>query len=343
MSERIPEVMRVPWFRGQGRVEWREKSTPQPKEGELLLRCRANALCGSERGQFHGGSATTPGHEAAGVVALAGPETRTAVGTPGVVYLMVYCGDCRNCRAGATQQCLAKRGDVGFNRDGGYGPYMTVPESVFFPVDSDLPLDEATLLLDVMGTGGHAIGRAQRVHDDLRSLLIMGAGPIGLGLAAMARILLGEATRVFITDTIPYRLDLASRLGAIPIPGSTQSLEEALRAHACPHVDAALDTTGKTEARQAALNALDQRGVLVCVGHGEGLTLEVSRDLIAPERAILGSEYFRYDELAANLELFRQHRNFLQPIITHRFPVERVEDAFRLFFAGETGKVVVTQ
>ena len=54
-------------------------------------------------------------------------------GTPGVVFLMDYCGECRSCRIGFTNQCLAKRADMGFTHDGGYGPYEVVHESNFFP------------------------------------------------------------------------------------------------------------------------------------------------------------------------------------------------------------------
>jgi threonine 3-dehydrogenase len=91
------------------------------------------------------------------------------------------------------------------------------------------------------------------------------------------------------------------------------------------------------------MSALAQRGALVCVGHGEGIALEVSPDLIAPERSVLGSEYFRYDEMAANLVRLREHRTYLAQIVTHRFGVEDVRRAFELFYAGETGKVVIEQ
>jgi threonine 3-dehydrogenase len=341
--ETVPDVMRVPVFQGEGRIGWGEKPVLAPGPGQLLLRVKANALCGSERGQFFHGSEVTPGHEAAGVVAAAGPGTRTPVGTPGVVFLMGFCGECRSCRAGATNQCADKRADMGFNRDGGYGPYEMIHESIFFPVDSDLPLDEATMLLDIMGTGGHAIGRAQRVHDDIRSLLIAGAGPIGLGVLAMARLMLGPDLPIFLTDTIPYRLNLAEQLNGIPIDVRETPVDEGIKRHGMAAVDTAIDTSGKGAARQACLNALDRRGALVCVGHGEGLSLEVSRDLIAPERAVLGSEYFRFDELPANLERLKGNREYLSRIITHRFRVQEIEEAFQTFWGGSTGKVLVVQ
>ena len=71
--------------------------------------------------------------------------------------------------------------------------------------------------------------------------------------------------------------------------------------------------------------------------------LDVSADLIAAERAVLGSEYFRYDEMPANLDLLRAHRDLLSRVITHTFPVEHIGEAFETFLAGRSGKVVVTQ
>ena len=156
----IPPSCRVPAFVGNKQIKFIEKAVPEPGAGQLLLRVGANALCGSERPQFFDGSVVTPGHEAAGIVVAVGPGTDTAVGTSGAVFLMDFCGQCRSCRQGFTNQCLQKRGDMGFNRDGGYGQYELINENIFFPVTRDLAATEATLLLDIMGTGGHAIGDA---------------------------------------------------------------------------------------------------------------------------------------------------------------------------------------
>jgi len=339
----VPKTMTVPIFAGQGQIEYGEKRVPSPGKGQLLLQVKANALCGSDRGQFYDGAAATPGHEASGVVVAAGPGTVAAPGTPGVVFLMDFCGECRNCRLGFTNQCLHKRADYGFTHDGGYGPYMVVNENVFFPVDSSLPLAEATMLLDIMGTGGHAIKRASLVRGDIRSVLVVGAGPIGLGVLAMAKLLLGEQTPVFITDFVPYRLELAERMGALPINLGNATAAEAIREAGYDGVDAAVDTSGKTAGRRAALDSLTRRGVLVCVGHGQELNLQVSGDLIATERAVLGSEYFQFAELEENHRLILAHLPYLSQIITHRFGPDRLQEAYELFFGGDTGKVIIEQ
>jgi threonine dehydrogenase-like Zn-dependent dehydrogenase len=335
--------MKYPVFTGGRQISFADKAVPQPGPGELLIRVQANALCGSERPQWVDGAHVTPGHEAAGFVEAAGPGTRTAVGTPGVVFLMDFCGKCRSCKLGLTNQCLAKRADMGFSKDGGYGPYELIHESIFFPVDADVTPTEATLLLDIMGTNAHALERCQLVRPDIESLLVMGAGPIGLGLLAMAKIVLGESMPVAIADISPYRLKLAESLGGLPVDVRTGTVEEGLKKHGLSPVDIAVDTSGKQVAREGALRTTAQRGALICVGHGEGIAVKVSPDIIATERSIVGSEYFRYNELPANLERLRKHKSYLSQIITHRFGVEEIQHAFELFFGGETGKVIIEQ
>ncbi|MET7422183.1 alcohol dehydrogenase catalytic domain-containing protein [Dactylosporangium sp. NPDC005555] len=331
----MPRTATAPAFVGEGRIDLREHTYRDPGPGELLIAVGANAICGTDREQYFAGSAVVPGHEAAGTVVAAGEDTTVAEGTRGAVFLMDYCGQCRSCRLGHTNQCLAKRNDMGFTADGGYGPYEIVHESNFFAVPDSVSAVEATLLLDVMGTSGHALGRIHRMRDDVESLYVAGAGPIGLGVLVMARIRYGADVPVYVSDVSPWRLAFAEELGATPI--------DATRPVTLTGVDAAIDSTGKQSARRTAVDVLGKRGVLACVGHGEGLTLNVSDDLIAPERTVMGSEYFAYGEMAANLALLQAHLPELSRIITHRMPASELPAAFELFLAGETGKVVVTQ
>ncbi|MDQ6686315.1 MAG: alcohol dehydrogenase catalytic domain-containing protein [Actinomycetota bacterium] len=325
----------APRFDGDGKITFVEHEYRDPGRGELLLRVEANAICGTDRAQYYEGSDVVPGHEAVGSVIANGADTATPIGTRGAVFLMDYCGTCRSCRLGATNQCLAKRADMGFTSDGGYGPYEIVHESNFFPVGDDVTAVSATLLLDVMGTSGHAIERARLVRKDIESVYIAGAGPIGLGLLLAVRLRLGADVPVHVSDLSEWRRSYAADLGGEPIDPAV--------AGALPEADIAFDTTGKESARRTCLDCLSQRGALICVGHGETVTLDVSADLIAPERAMLGSEYFRYDEMPENLSLLRAHPEEMARAVTHTVPVEQLPEAFELFLGGQTAKVVVTQ
>ena len=333
----MPQQALVPRFTGGGAISFEQHTYPDPGPGELLISIRANAICGTDRNEYLNGTSIVPGHEAAGVVAARGEGTTVAVGTRGVIYLMDYCGTCRSCLIGSTNQCTAKRADVGQTSDGGYGPWALVHESNFFPVSDDVPLSTATMLLDVMGTSSHALGRAEMVRPDIESIYIAGAGPIGLGLLVMAKIRYGNDFPVFISDISPWRRSFAASFDAEALDASDEESVRRVRP------DMAFDATGKEAARRLALTALGQRGALVCVGHGEGLSLNVSADLIAPERAVLGSEYFRFDQIADNLRLLTAHQALVSRVITHVLPVQQISEAFGLFLSGQTGKVVVTQ
>lgn len=328
----------APRFRGNGVIEFDSEEYGDPGEGQLLVRVAANAVCGTDREQYFQGSSVIPGHEAAGVVSAAGAGTTLPVGTRGAVYLMDYCGACRSCLLGATNQCLNKRADMGFTNDGGYGPYELVHQSNFFPISDSIEIGNATMLLDVMGTSSHALRRAESVRADIESVYIAGAGPIGLGLLVMAKLRYGDGVPVHISDVSPWRLDFAETFGGIPVDASDPRAITAIG-----HPDVAFDSSGKQAARRAALDILGKRGALVCVGHGETVTLDVSKDLLAPEHAVLGSEYFRYDEMPANLALLEANQDLISRVISHRFPVERISEAFETFLAGETGKVLITQ
>jgi threonine dehydrogenase-like Zn-dependent dehydrogenase len=74
-----------PRFLGDGKIIFEERPVPSPQAGELLVRVRANAICGTDRGQYFEGSTVTPGHEASGVVVAVGPETSVREGTAGVL------------------------------------------------------------------------------------------------------------------------------------------------------------------------------------------------------------------------------------------------------------------
>ena len=167
----------APVFPGAGRIDFADRSYPDPGPGQLLLGVQANALCGTDRDQYFGGSSVVPGHEAAGTVVAAGEGTSVPVGSRGAVFLMDFCGECRSCRLGATNQCLAKRADMGFTHDGGYGPYELVHETNFFPVTDDIEIGQRDHVARRHGHqrprarpgGAGPAGHRERLHRRRRS------------------------------------------------------------------------------------------------------------------------------------------------------------------------------
>ena len=106
------------------------------------------------------------------------------------------------------------------------------------------------------GVDSHAIERARLVHGDIQSVLIAGAGPIGLGVLAMAKLLLGENVPVLLSDVVPYRLKLAEQMGGLPILATEATLADGLRRHGIDAPDIAIDAAGKTAVREECLGLL---------------------------------------------------------------------------------------
>ena len=206
--------MRAARFVGGGRVEIVELPIPSPGPGELLIRVEACALCGSDRHALESGAPVTPGHETAGEVVETGPGVDAPrPGTRGVVYLVDFCGACAACRRGWTNVCLDRRRMYGFDASGGFADYQVVRAGCFVPVDPRVRPGQATALLDLLGTAGHALRRAGPPPP--RRVLVLGCGPIGLGALAMSAAL-GIAERYGV-DLAGHRLELAERLGAVPV------------------------------------------------------------------------------------------------------------------------------
>ena len=112
----------------------------------------------------------------------AGRGTSLPIGTRGAVYLVAYCGACRMCRRGETGACLRKERMIGFTHDGAYAEYMVVPERCVLAIGPEIHLDNAIMLLDVLGTTFHAIRRSRLAPEQIGAVCIMGAGPIGQGI-----------------------------------------------------------------------------------------------------------------------------------------------------------------
>jgi threonine dehydrogenase-like Zn-dependent dehydrogenase len=331
-------MMRAARFVGNERIEIVEKPVPTPVAGDVQLRVHSCALCGTDRHAYRAGSTVTPGHEIAGVVTATGPEADPSLlARPGVVYLVDYCGRCPACTGGRMNMCSDKRRMFGLDADGGFADYVTVRSECFLPVDGNFGLDAATMLLDLLGTSGHAFRRAGVTP---RHVAVMGCGPIGMGAIAVARAL--GAEEIVAVEVSDYRLELARRLGAVPIDARGADAVVAARQLRPEGFDVVIEAAGLTETQDQAVRVAGAGGSVVFVAHNpEPLEVHVSRDLIQHERSVLGSEYFPLKEFPYAVSLLEAGHVDPDVMITHRVPLEDIQTAFEEFTHGRTGKVLV--
>lgn len=174
-----------------GKVQIIEKSMPDIRGGnEVLVRVRLAGICGSDVHIYHGTSpvATYPriiGHEVTGEIVAAGPDvTRVKVGDKVVLEPIRSCGNCYACRQGRKNVC-ANLQVYGVHLDGGYQPYLVLPEENVHKVGDYLSWEEA-VLVEPFTIGAQANWRGDVKENDV--VFIMGAGTIGLCALQIAKL-----------------------------------------------------------------------------------------------------------------------------------------------------------
>lgn len=193
---------------------------------DVLVKVKRVGICGSDMHIYHGTNplATLPrvvGHEVAGEVVEVGDDVKTIqVGDHVVVEPIRYCGTCYACRKGRPNVC-ASLSVFGVHEDGGMREWFVLPEKQIHVVDSSLPWDEI-VLVEPYTIGAQAVWRGQVEKGD--TVLIQGAGPIGICILKMAKL---QGATVMITDLNDERLFFAKENGAdIVINASRENIRE---------------------------------------------------------------------------------------------------------------------
>jgi 2-desacetyl-2-hydroxyethyl bacteriochlorophyllide A dehydrogenase len=330
--------MKAVHFLGQGKISIDEVADPQPVGREVVVKIKSASICGTDRENLEGqGQRTVPGHENAGQVVVVDKPVRVKIGDRVAINCHITCGHCEHCINGDLYFC-EELTVVGFDRDGGYADYLLVPESCCMPITDDISFEEASLMVDMLGTPYRGLKRAQLTPGS--KIAIWGAGPIGLGLLMTARHF---GLQVAVIDINNYRLTLAKGFSPdLVLNPKTDPIIETLRDWTQGRgVEAAFECVGNESAAQLALSTIKKRGKLVIIGVSHQLVLNPWEDMICRELTLIGTRNFNtkeFDEMAA---LVRSGLPLTQ-VVTHRFPLSEAEQAFQLFKSGESGKILIT-
>ncbi len=342
-----------------------------PGPGEVLVRLGASGVCHSDLNAIDGTSETrcpaVLGHEGAGVVEQLGAGVvRAAVGDHVALSWAPSCGECAECLRDLPQLCSSAwpamgtgglmDGTTRLSRDGEpvyhysflstFAEACVVPERSCVPISSDVPFDVAGLVGCAVTTGVGSVWRTAGVRPGDR-VAVVGCGGVGLS-ALMAAVAVG-AEPVLAVDAAPSKLEVAVELGAtagVLWQGGAEETAEAVREASGGGVDYAIEATGRPEAMLAAFLSTRARGAAVLIGIPREDAVLPLPALSIPrmERRVLGSIYGSSRperDFAVTLELYRSGRLPLDRLVSHRLPLEEVEQAFALMRSGEALRAVL--
>jgi propanol-preferring alcohol dehydrogenase len=324
-------------FPGEAKVDVVEVDPPSPGPGEVVIEARASAICGSEMHAYkdHGcGEVGNGGHEGAGVVAALGEGVTTlAVGDRVGVSAVSGCGSCDYCGRGQYTWCANHKVYASMHAE----QFLTHANACHRLPD-DLPWGVAVLLTgDGLGVPYHTSRKL--TAPDIRTIAVFGMGPIGLGHTIVQSHL---GRRIIAIDVVQHRLQLARELGAVEtVDASAGDVVEAVRELTDGRgADVCIEAAGRPQTAKACFSAVRTAGTVVFNGEQASVELSPSTDFIRRDITAVGAWFYHFCEYTEMLALYREGMP-VDKLITHHFPLSEGAEAFRLFAAGQAGKVIL--
>lgn len=337
---------------GNSTVELRTFDIPTPGHGEVLIRVKASTICGSDiRCIYHEHLGKGPegyqpgmiaGHEPSGQIVEVGPGCRRfKEGDRVIVYHISGCGVCNDCRRGYMISCTSERWRraYGWQRDGGMANYLVAEEKDLVLLPDALSYADGAQIACGFGTVYEGLQKIGVSGND--TVLITGLGPVGLAAAMLARAL--GATRILGTDTNAYRLYLARSLGLcdVVVEAGPDALDQVMRLTDGKGVEKAVECSANEQARRTAIQATRRWGKIVFIGEGGTCRFDPSPDLIHDQKTIYGSwvtSIWQMEELVERIARWGIHP---ADLITHRYGLDEVGEAYATMASGQCGKVAV--
>jgi threonine dehydrogenase-like Zn-dependent dehydrogenase len=345
-------TMKGAYLPGNSTVEFKNVPIPKPGHGQVLVRMKACTICGSDIRAIYrehtgkgaeGYQNVIAGHEPCGQVVEEGPGIRRfKKDSRVIVYHISGCGVCHDCRMGYMISCSSPlRAAYGWQRDGGMAEYILCDEKDLVSLPDTLSYADGAQVACGFGTVYEAINKVGVSGAD--SVLVVGLGPVGLATLMLCKSL--GAQKLIGIESNPYRIELAKKLGLAdtvlsPGPGNVAEIKALTGGKG---VERAFDASASDPGRQTAIRATRQWGKIAFVGEGNTVSFNPSPDIIHDQKSIYGSwvtSIWLMEDLVEELVRWNIHPDTL---VTHRFPLDKADDAYTLMDGGQCGKVAVCQ
>lgn len=331
--------------RGPG-AEYREVPVPVINPHEVLVRVKATSICGTDVHIYNWDAwaetaVITPnvfGHEFAGIVEAVGSDvTNVKVGDHISGEGHIVCGYCRACRTGNAHVCPNTR-SFGISAPGCFAEFAVLPASNVIHNRPDMPF-ELACLQDPLGNAVQTVLSGDIVG---KSVAVIGTGAIGLMAIAVAKAC-GAGT-IIAVDINPYRLEMAKQMGADVIINSAETpMVEAVRSHTNGEgVEVVLEMSGHPAAIRDGFEAAANAARVSLLGiPTKEVSLDLARHIIFKGIRVEGITGRRMYQTWYQMKgLLDSGRLNLDGLVTHKFTLDRYEEAFELMKSGQCGKIV---
>ena len=322
----------------RGRFAVTEKPKPVVTDPrDAVVRVTLGSICTSDLHIKHGSvPRAVPGitvrHEMVGVVESVGAEVKTV--RPGdrvTVNVETFCGECYFCRHGWVNNCTDPDGGwaLGCRIDGGQAEFVRVPyaDQGLDKIPDGVTDEQALFVGDILATGFWAARISEITPED--TVLIIGAGPTGV--CTLACVLLKQPKRVIVCEKDPTRIALVREHYPDVLLCRPEACEDFVRAHS-DHggADVVLEVAGAKDTFELAWRCARPNAIVTVVAlYDEAQTLPLpdmyGKNLIFKTGGVDGCD------CAEILRLIAQGKIDTTPLITHRFPLSEIEEAYRIF------------
>jgi 2-desacetyl-2-hydroxyethyl bacteriochlorophyllide A dehydrogenase len=317
----------------------KDTEKPAVRAGEALVRIRRVGICGTDLHAYRGNQPffeypRVLGHELAGEIAEIGDNAQgLRKGDTVAVIPYLECGNCIACRSGKPN-CCVRLNVLGVHQDGGMREYLAVPADHLLRADG-LRADQAAVV-ECFAIGAHAVRRAALMPGEFA--LVIGAGPIGLGVMKFARL---AGARVIAMDMNAERLRFCRQWAPADyvVDASGDPLLEIAAITGGDYPTAVFDATGSARSMGSALQYAAHSGRLVYVGLTKGEIAFANPEFHKRELTILGSRNATREDFEQVMGSMRRGEIDTDAFITHRVGFDGMISAFESWLSPEAGVI----
>ena len=309
------------------------------------MRVRRASICGSDIGLFDFTPAyasfaklpTIPGHEFSGEIAELGDGVKGfKLGEPVVSESILSCGACPLCLNGQPNLCLKFR-IFGIHTNGGFAEFVVVPEKHLHHRKNGLSFEQGAVI-EPLSVCCHGVQDVARIKAN-ESVAVLGPGPIGLLAAQVAHA--GGCNDITVSgvEVDSVRLDIASKLGFRAVNSSKEDLQQVIGSRHEIGVDVVIVAAGSGAALTQACEIVRKGGRILNIAiYPNPVELTVTK-LVRGEIALMGTFASTWKNYENAMEFAAKGKVTLEPIVTHRYPIDEARVAFEKAKAKEGCKI----